>query len=288
MHDKTIRRRRLVLLALVVGALLLLTASFGDANGGGLGAVQRGVSAVLTPVQDGASRVLKPVRAGGGGGGDTFHARRDNKQLRAELAAARRSTGDANGDRLDNERLRSLLRMNQRVGLDAMGPVAARVIGNTPTVVDQVVKVNKGSASGIHVGQPVVTGSGLVGTVSTVGSNFSIVELLTDADFGAGADVSGKRIKGIVRPLAGAPRELRMELADPTDDIRRGDTLETSGTSDADYPSPFPPGVPIGRVTDVKDPQSDSVVVRVKPFVDVRDDLEFVEVLTNAAAIAAT
>ncbi len=287
MHDNTIRRRRLVLLVLVVGSLLLLTASFGNSGGGGLNAVQRGVSGVLTPVQDGASRALKPVRDGLGWVGDTFDAKSENKQLRKDLAEARRVRGSANRDRLENEKLRGLLDMNAQVGLDGMGPVAARVVASTPTVVNQVVKINRGAPNGIRVGQPVVTGTGLVGTVTTVGSNFSIVELLTDADFGAGADVSGKRITGIVRPAAGAPRELRMEPSNTTADVRVGDALETSGTSDTNYPSPFPPGVPIGKVTRVEDPQSDSVVVHVKPFVDVRA-LDFVEVLTNTAAVGAS
>ena len=173
------------------------------------------------------------------------------------------------------------------VGVDAMGPVAARVVTASPTVIDQAVKLNKGSSSGIGVGQPVVTGDGLVGTVRTVGSNFSIVELLTDADFGAGVDVSGKRIKGTVTPAVGSPRELRMAPYVTTADVRAGDVLETSGTSDRSLPSPFPPRVPVGVVTRVDDAQSDSVVVHVRPFVDVRN-LSFVEVLTNGAAVAAS
>lgn len=287
MHDKTIRRRRLVLAALVVGSLLLLTASFGDANGGGLGAVQRGVSGVLTPVQDGASRALKPVRDGVSWVGDTFHAQRDNRQLKKDLADARRIKGDANRDRLDNERFRALLGMNKRVGLDGMGLVPARVVAHSQTVVNQVVKINKGSSDGVRAGQAVVTGSGLVGTVSTAGAGFSIIELLTDADFGAGVDVSNKRITGIVRPAAGEPRELRMQPSDTTADVRVNDTVETSGTSDTNYPSPFPPGVPVGKVTRVDDPQSDSVVIRVQPFVDTRS-LDFVEVLTNTTAVGAS
>jgi rod shape-determining protein MreC len=286
-HDKTIRRRRLVLLALVVGSLLLLTATFGNSSGGGIGSIQRGVSGLLTPVQDGATRALKPVRDGIGWVGDTFDAKSENARLKTELADARRVKGDANFFRLQADELRKLLDMNQSVGLDGMGLVPARVVGHTPTVLNQTIKINKGTSSDVHAGQPVVTGSGLVGTVSAVGSNFATVELLTDADFGAGVDVSGKKISGIVRPAAGAPRELRMQPADTTADIRTGDTLATSGTSDANFPSPFPPNVLVGRVTRVDDPQSDSVVVHVSPFVDVRN-LDFVEVLTNSTAVGAS
>ncbi len=280
MHDKTIRRRRLVLLGLVVGSLLLLTASFGDSAGGGLGAIQRGASAVLTPVQEGASRALKPVRDGAGWVGDTFEAKGKNKQLRGDLAEARQVRVDIDALRRENAELRRMLDMNERLQIQDMGLVAARVITRSPNVINQTIKVNQGSAQGVAKGQPVLTGSGLVGTVDAVGPNFAIVELVTDADFGAGAKVSQSGIPGVVTPAAGAPRELRMEYTEATDDVRRGNTLVTSGTSDPEFPSPFPPDVPIGRVIEVEDPGSDSQVIHVRPFVDVRD-VNFVEIVTK-------
>ncbi len=62
MHDKTVRRRRAVLGLLVVLSLLLLTAYFGEAPNGRLHAVQRDFLAVVSPIQDGANKALKPVR----------------------------------------------------------------------------------------------------------------------------------------------------------------------------------------------------------------------------------
>lgn len=280
MHDKTIRRRRLVLLGLVVGSLLLLTAYFGESAGGGLHAVQRGVSGGLSPIQEGASRALKPVRDGVAWVGDTFDAKDENKKLRAELAAARRVKADVNALNQENAELRRMVNMNERLQIQDMGLVSARVIGRSPNVINQVIRINQGSSDGVRAGQPVVTGSGLVGTVDTVGGNFSTVTLVTDADFGAGAKISERGITGVVTPAGGAPRELRMEGPEATDIVRRGNTLVTSGTSDPRLPSPFPPGVLIGKVTEVDDPGSDTQIIRVRPFVDVRD-VNFVEVITK-------
>jgi cell shape-determining protein MreC len=42
----------------------------------------------------------------------------------------------------------------------------------------------------------------------------------------------------------------------------------------------FPPGIPIGRVTHVDDPKTDSQLVHIRPFADMRR-LEFVQVLTR-------
>ena len=62
MYDKSVRRRRITVALLVACSLLLLTAYFGESAGGGLHSVQRGVLEVVSPIQDGASRALKPFR----------------------------------------------------------------------------------------------------------------------------------------------------------------------------------------------------------------------------------
>lgn len=280
MHDKTIRRRRAVLLALVIGSLLLLTASFGSSGGGGVGSIQSGVSTVLSPIQEGASRALKPVRDGVGWVGDTWDAKNENERLLEELAEARSTKLDAEASAAENAELRAMLNMNERLQIQDMGLVPARVITRSPNVINQVLKINKGTSDGVRVGQPVVTGSGLVGTIETAASGSSTITLVTDADFGAGAKISAKDVNGTVRPAAGAPQRLRMEGTEASDDVRPKDELVTSGTSNPRFPSPFPPNVPIGRVSKVEDPGSDSQLILVRPHVDVRD-VDFVEVITK-------
>ena len=94
MYDKTVRRRRAVLGLLVASSLILLTAYFGESAGGGLHSVQRGVLEVVSPIQEGASRALKPVRDLFGWVGDTLDAKGELKDLRSRSATrcARRSS----------------------------------------------------------------------------------------------------------------------------------------------------------------------------------------------------
>ena len=73
----------MVLGLLVACSLILLTASFGG-DGGAVGSVQRGFSEVLNPVQEGASRALKPVRDLFGWFGDTFSAKGKLADVTAE------------------------------------------------------------------------------------------------------------------------------------------------------------------------------------------------------------
>ena len=58
MHDKQVRRRRVVLALLVAVSLILLTAYFGETPTSPLHSVQRGVVEVLSPVESGANTVL--------------------------------------------------------------------------------------------------------------------------------------------------------------------------------------------------------------------------------------
>lgn len=271
---KTIRRRRLVLGVLVVVAIVLLTATFG----GGTNGISRGVTAVISPVQDVASRALKPARDLVGWVGDTFQAKGQNERLRSELAALRQQRVDALALQRQNVDFRRLLKLGQPIGVDAMGPRTARVTGRTPTLFNQVLQIDVGASDGVARRDPVIGPDGLVGEVAWVTGGNAGVQLLTDPDFAAGAKLAGGNQTGTVQPAAGAPRELLLSYI--TAQVRKGDTVVTSGTSDTSrYPSLFPADVPIGVVSDVEDPGADDQKIHVRPFSDVRD-LDYVRVLT--------
>src|SRR3954468_8012869 len=89
MHDRAVRRRRAVLVVLVAASLFLLTAYFGESTDGRLHSVQRGAMATLAPIQEGASRVLKPVRDLFGWAGDTVHAKHQRDELQKQVDAYR-------------------------------------------------------------------------------------------------------------------------------------------------------------------------------------------------------
>ena len=90
MYDKTVRRRRAVLALLVVLSLILLTAYFGETPSGGLHSVQRGFLTVVSPIQDGANKALKPVRDLFGSIDEVFHAKSQNAELRKQVDKLRR------------------------------------------------------------------------------------------------------------------------------------------------------------------------------------------------------
>src|SRR5438445_3812017 len=75
---------------LVALSLILLTAYFGEAHGGRLHGVQRAFLSVVSPIQDGANKALKPVRDAIGWVGDTLHAKSQRDQLRTQADKLRR------------------------------------------------------------------------------------------------------------------------------------------------------------------------------------------------------
>ena len=277
MYDrKVIRRRRAVLGLLVAASLILVTASFGD----GLRSIERGALEVLGPIQEGASSVLKPVRDAAGWVGDTLDAKGEVEDLRRERDDLRRQLIAERGALQQNEELRALVNMDRRLGLDQQGLVGARVYGRSPTVWYSTVTVNKGTSDGVREGDPVINGAGLVGRIRIATSSRSQVLLITDGDSGVSAKINESGATGIVETAVGDPRDLRLNYLGSNDTAREGQAVVTSGSTSRRYPSFFPEGIPIGRITDVDE---DEGTVHVRPFADLRR-LEFVQILTEPAA----
>jgi rod shape-determining protein MreC len=281
LYDKTVRRRRMVLGLLVVCSLILLTAYFGEGAGSPLHSVQRGFLQVVSPIQDGASRALKPVRDLFGWFGDTLDAQDERDKLRKELEQTRRQAIANAAAAREVEQLRKLVGLDRDLGIDQMDPVAARVITRSPTLWYSTVSINKGTGDGVRVDQPVINGDGLVGTVTSATGNAAIVTLITDHTSGVSAVVNESGVAGVVQPAVGNPNDLLLEFIRRGDRIETGQTVVTAGSRSQRYESLFPPGLPVGRVSKVDDTELDVYQrVHVKPFAQLRR-LDVVQVLTD-------
>jgi rod shape-determining protein MreC len=287
-YKQSVRRRRAVLALLVALSLVLLTAYFGESAGGGLHALQRGVLEVLSPIQEGTSRALKPVRDLFGWFDDTLHARSERDKLRNERNQLRRQVVGYQSAERENLQLRRLVGLDQGSDLAGYTPVTARVIGRSPTVWYATITVDKGSSAGVRVNQPVVNGDGLVGKVTAVTSGASLVTLITDHTSGVSAKVltpvvtdTGNGITGLVQPAVGKPQDLLLQFVPRRAQIRTGDTVVTAGSQSTRLESLFPPNLPIGVVTKADDAElSQYQRVHIRPFADLRR-LDFVQILTR-------
>ncbi|HKP92051.1 MAG TPA: rod shape-determining protein MreC [Thermoleophilaceae bacterium] len=286
MYDrKVIRRRRAVLAALVVLSVILLTGYFGEASGGLLHGISRGAQQVLKPIEKGASTAAKPFRDLFNFFGDAFDAKSENKELKRDLARARRQLALAQTAVRDNEQLRALTNLPQRPGFpQGTDPVTARVIARSPTDWYSTIQVDKGRGDGIREDQPVITGDGLVGKVSSVTSGAATITLITDGSVAVSSEVMPVGANGTLRPAVGDPNDLQLDFVRKGRLIRKGQVVVTSGFRSGRLESLYPRGVPIGRVKSVSPNEIETYQrVHVQPYADFHR-IDYVQILTARPA----
>ncbi len=287
MYDKQVRRRRAVLALLVVVSLILLTAYFGESAGSPLHSVQRGVVTVLSPIQEGASRALKPVRDLFGWFGDTARAKRERDQLEAQRDRLLEQVVGYKVALDENAELRRLLELDENTLAD-YETRTVRVIGRPSNnlLLDRL-QVDAGSSVGVREGDPVVADGGLVGHVSFVARSASFVTLITDPSSNVSVKVlNGVGNTGLLKPAVGDPLDLLVQLLPRHARIRVDDVVVTSGFRTSRLESLYPPNVPIGRVTSA-DPEelASDQQVHVAPIADLRH-LDFVQILVGHSGAA--
>lgn len=279
MYDKTVRRRRAVLALLVVLSLILLTAYFGEAPGGGLHSVQRGFLTVISPIQDGANKALKPVRDLFGWFGSTLHAKSQNRRLEKQLAALRRELAVRQEGEQSYRELIKLYHLDNSSSIDSYRPVTATVAWKSPNIWYSTVVIDKGSSSGVRINDPVIDGEGLIGKVTQVAPDGALVGLITDSEVEVTAKIAATGEVGLLQPQVGEPGHLVMQVyqSSSTPPVH-GDLVVTSGTISSKGDSLYPKGIPIGQVTSVNE-QSAFKSINVSPLADL-GNLDVVQVLT--------
>jgi rod shape-determining protein MreC len=280
-YRKQVRRRRAVLTLLILGSFLLLTITYGQTSGG----LQRGVSTIFSPLQSVSDRALKPARDLIDWFDKTFDARGENSDLKTELANARRKAVAGQEALQENVQLRKLVELDRDPPLaeSAYRPVIGRVIGRSPTVWSSTVNIDVGSGDGVKVDDPVISGDGLVGTVASTQGGYSEVTLITDHTSAVSAKVLPSGVQGIITPEVGNPEDLILEFIDSTKEVHGGQSVVTSGWRAQGLSSLFPPGLPIGEVTNASIvTQVARQQVHLKPYADIAN-LDLVQVLTGGS-----
>ena len=278
MYDKTVRRRRAVLLLLVVLSLILLTAYFGEAHGGRLHSVQRAFLTIVSPIQDGANKALKPVRDLVGSIGDTIHAKSQRDQLVKQVDKLRREVVTNEAERHSYRELLALYHLDNQLSVNNYRPVTATVVAKSPNIWYSTVTIDKGEAAGVHDNDPVINGEGLIGKVTQTASDGAQVSLITDSSVGVSARIGSTKATGIVQPKVGDPNALLLQYLPANTNANRGEYVVTSGTVSSPDDSLYPPNIPIGQVTSVNE-ESAYRSVNVHPLADLHN-LDVVQVLT--------
>jgi rod shape-determining protein MreC len=192
-----------------------------------------------------------------------------------ELEAQQRQTESI---RIQNEQFAALLEVRASLAYDT---VAAEVISRRTTGEERVITIGKGTESGIAIDDVVIAGGGaLVGQVVEVGTNFSYVHLLSDTRFRVVGLDETTRASGLV--IGQLERPLSMINIPATEVIAVGETIVTAGIDlGQGIRSPFPRGLLIGRVVDVRSAPADVLQSALIEPAAPLDRLEYVLVIVN-------
>lgn len=282
MYRKQVRRRRAVLVLLVVTCLVLISISISEAEDGPLHSVQNGISSVLNPIQEGASRALKPARDLVNWFDETFEARGENDRLEKENAELTQRVLDLETAAEDAGYRKQVEKLVADSGLAGYEPVEAGVLSRSFSAwYSGGMTIDVGTSSGVHRNDAVITDDGLVGRIESVSGSSARVMMITDGTSAVTARVVGKGPQGLVEAVVGSPGELDMSLIQGEKDPADGDELVTAGFSDGGLASRFPPDIPIGEVSETNPTEQEGQLqVRVEPFADL-SDLDGVTVLTG-------
>lgn len=280
MYRKQVRRRRAVLALLIVGSFALLTITYGQGSDG----MQRGVSAVFSPIQSVADRALKPARDLVNWFDETFDAKGRNARLHRELEAAREQAVGAKVALEENEQLRKLVKLDGSGAIPGgYTEVTGRVIGRSPTVWFSDVQIDVGSGDGVEVDDPVVNGDGLVGKVSAVTGGSARVTLIADHSSAVGVKIVPNGVQGVLKPSVGDPGDLILDFLSAAKLIGKGQDVVTSGWRGQGVESNYPPNLPVGEVVEAPLLEQEAQQqVHVRPFADLRN-LDIVQVLTGGS-----
>jgi rod shape-determining protein MreC len=279
-YRKQLRRRRAVLALLIVGSFALLTLTYGQGSNG----IQRGVTAIFTPISSVLDRALKPARDLINWVDETFDARGKNHKLETEVQALRKEVVGGKVALSENEELRALLKLDKSGAVPSEDePVTGHVIGLSPTVWFSSVMIDVGSGDGIKVHDPVVNADGLVGEVNAVGGGFSKVRLISDHSSRVSVRVVPAGVTALAKATVGEPNRLVLGFFNVDKRVHEGEKVVTAGWHGGEVESRFPANIPVGEITKAsifeQEAQEQAIV---RPYADLRN-LNVLQVLTGGS-----
>lgn len=254
----------------MLASLVLVSLSFRSGEDGRLHGVQNAGASVLRPFAVGFERIAQPFRDAYGWADSLLEAREKAERLQEENRELRQRVIQSEFALQEIEYLRSL---NNYIDTprfpDDFDPILAEVIGRPGSAYEQAIVIAAGSEDGVRVDDAVVTGDGLVGSITRVTGRTALVQLLTDEEAAASALDVRTGAQGIVRHARGTRETLVVDRVRKQDVIRRGDEIVTAGWKASGLSSLYPKGIQIGVVTSVGQTDTDLFQqVQVEPYVD--------------------
>ena len=224
-------RRRLIIGLLLSSVLLLAIDIQGNSV---IDRAREGFHYIIDPLERAAEVVSRPVRNAWRGITQYDELADENDDLREKLEGL---TADQIAARAQQRLYQDLLRLNNLPALTDYPTLVAQVVGKSPTNLDQIIEINRGSDDGVEVGMAVASAGGLVGKVtSPVLPDRAFVMLVTDTRYAVEAQVLGVA----PTPEESPPPNTGLNNAVPNDDITTTTTTSTTLPPSTTLPEAVP------------------------------------------------
>ena len=183
--------------------------------------------------------------------GELVSAKKENAELMLKLNMLREYG-------LENNELKNLLSFNDTSGYPL---VAGKVVSRLVSKVQGTFIINIGRSDSILVGMPVINNKGLVGLVTDISNDFSVVRTLQNSNLKLAVKDQRSNINGVI---SWDGIQLLIKNIPVTSDIMQGDRIVTS-----EFSTIVPPEIPVGIVSNKSNTVSGLLSrVTVQPFVE--------------------
>ncbi|HVR78919.1 MAG TPA: rod shape-determining protein MreC [Acidimicrobiia bacterium] len=257
------------LISLLVVGVLLMTFDVRLEGGGVVGVLRTGTQTIVSPLQRLASYAVNPISTALDSLSNVASLREQNAELTAELAEAQAALIAM------QDQVAKLELLEQLYNLGEGGAQVGRTVANVIGAVDAALIIDKGTADGVVVRQPVIDTNGyLVGTVTSVASGSATIVPITAVRQGITVQ-TGSQTGALTSQAFSSEMTLTMvlDIFTAREPVLAGDRVVTSAGS-----TRYPAGLPVGEIVEDASPESTSLTTTVRPFVD-PDTLRIVVVL---------
>ena len=260
----------------IIAALLLGLSLLSMADTGRVTILEDLFGVIITPIQKASNRLVGAA----GNFSKVFTEyealESENEQLKKELTQAQEELRDAEQYIVENKSLRSIIGIAQeQQDLEfAMAHVTGKELGGY----SQTLTLDKGSLQGIEAKSMAITGEGIVGYVSEVGSTWCKVTTILDPTCEIGVLLTRCGQAAVLQGDTTLSPDGRCKASYLKNEVTLavGDSLETSGIGGI-----FPEGLFVGRVKEIKSETTGlSQYAIIEPAVDIKQ-VDTVFIITN-------
>ncbi|MDY6967395.1 MAG: rod shape-determining protein MreC [Spirochaetota bacterium] len=227
--------------------------------------IEGGFSLLIMPFQKGYHIIQRGVHYLWAGFTELNDVQEELHQTRKKLQSYEDNSEELSEIKKENEILRRLLRMQERISFDS---IPATIISKDPDNWFRTIIINRGINDGIKVNMPVISFKGedkaVVGKVIEVRNSVSRIRPLISTNMKLGVMLQESRIPGLLYGSSPNSEICIMDYIAKSTSIKHGDKIITSGQGGI-----FPSGLLVGEV--VKSYIEDSsafIKATIKPIID--------------------